>query len=81
MLRPAETMTGVLRYLDLDAGAAAVERVTGTGPEENSRFQQHKTSSSAEASIGRHQRDLNGALKQACEEAFTEALTAFGYAS
>jgi hypothetical protein len=81
VLRPTETMTGVLRYLDLDAGDTAVERLIGTGPEEQSRFQQHRTSSSAEASIGRYERDLNGALKQACEEAFSETLTAFGYAS
>ena len=81
VLRPAETMSGVLRYLGLDAGDGIVERVIGTGPEENSRFQQHKTSSSAQASIGRYQRDLNGALQQACEEAFSETLTAFGYAA
>lgn len=81
VLRPQETVAGVLEYLDLEVHHATVEKLVSTGPEETSRFQEHRTSSSAEASIGRYQRDLNGTLKQACEDAFSETLTAFGYSA
>jgi hypothetical protein len=80
ILQPEETLTGILGYLELDASREAVnDLLTATATADSKAFEQHRTSASAEASIGRWKRDLSASLQDACHAAFGEELTAFGY--
>jgi hypothetical protein len=77
--RPAETLTEILEYLELEASSEAVENMIGTASAETPNLKQHRTTPSVSASIGRWRRDLSPSLQRACEETFGELLGAFGY--
>jgi Sulfotransferase family len=80
MLQPAETLSGVLAYLDLDAGDDSVERMLASAGEALPGMERHRTTPDAAASIGRWRRDLEPDLLEACEHVAAGALEAFGYA-
>jgi hypothetical protein len=79
VLRPSETLEGVLEYLALDSSEATIETmlesVSGGDPD----MDWHRTSKNAQESVGRWQRELDPGLQQACELAFGAALETFGY--
>jgi hypothetical protein len=79
MLQPAQTLAGVLAYLDLDAGDDAVERMLASAGEALPGMERHRTTPDALASIGRWRRDLDADLLEACEQVAAGALEAFGY--
>jgi hypothetical protein len=78
---PAETLMGVLEYLDLEASTEIVEGMLQKASEETPDLKGHRTTPNLEASIGRWRRELNPSVQQACEETFGELLGAFGYSS
>jgi hypothetical protein len=80
MLQRAETLAGVLAYLDLDTGDDAVERMLASAGEALPGMERHRTTPDAAASIGRWRRDLDPDLLEACEHVAAGALEAFGYA-
>jgi hypothetical protein len=81
ILRPAETIEGINRYLGYEVppgtAEAMLDGLRARGPE----TERHSTSADAEASIGRWRRDLDPELQRACHEAFGEALEVFGYSA
>jgi hypothetical protein len=77
---PAETLTALLDYLEVDSSPAIIEEMLKAADEGTPQhFPQHQTSGSPEASIGRWRRDLDASLQGACEEAFAPVLAGFGY--
>jgi hypothetical protein len=78
ILRPEETLSELLHYLELDRSEAVVKQVMKRAQNPPG-AQQHQTAKSPTASIGRWQRDLSEELKVACEETLGPALAEFGY--
>jgi hypothetical protein len=76
---PRETMTGLLRYLDLDHSPETLDGLLHRASEETSELKQHKTSSSATSSIGRWKRDLTPPLQALCWKTVGDVLQKFGY--
>jgi hypothetical protein len=79
MRQPRETVEAILRYLDLDAGDAEVDRLVST-LEKSAGEAGHRTTESTSASLGRWRTDLEPKLQRVAEDTFGEALAAFGYA-
>lgn len=79
--RPRETLAGLLEYLGGDSREETVERILDEARRMTPDAQeQHRTTPSVEASIGRWRRDLEPELVLACQEAYADALADFGYA-
>jgi hypothetical protein len=89
---PAETLTGMLDYLELDSSPATVRKLVAQvlepkpQPEEridnrSDRWMaaEHRTRPDRMASIGRWRSEENGALGAVWEEAFGDVLVEFGY--
>ena len=79
MLDPAPTLTGLLEYLGLDAGAAAVGRMLESSGTQLPGMSKHRTTPDPQASIGRFRRDLDPALLEECERRLGGAMALFGY--
>jgi hypothetical protein len=77
--QPAETVEGVLAYLELESAPATVGALTRAMTEATPEMEAHRTTDDAEASVGRWRRDLGPDLQRLCESAFGPALEAFGY--
>jgi hypothetical protein len=77
---PERTTAGLLRDLQLPDSEGIVRTMLDDA-RQTSRVGQseHRTTSDAEASIGRWRRDLTPALQDACKDAFEDLLPAFGY--
>jgi Sulfotransferase family len=78
-MHPAETLTAILEYLELEASTEAVDSMLGIASAETRDLRLHRTTPNLSASIGRWRRDLTPSLQRACEETFGELLGAFGY--
>jgi hypothetical protein len=80
VLSPADTLRGMLEYLEVDSSPSIVKQMLDAADEGTPQnFPQHQTSGAPEASIGRWRRDLDPALQEACDEAFAPVLDGFGY--
>jgi hypothetical protein len=85
VLRPHETLAGLLDYLELDASEVAVDdlvavmRGASAGPGVDATVRMHRTSSDAAASVGRWRHDLDESLHAPCRETFSDLLEEFGY--
>ena len=81
VLDPAATLEGVLDYLGLERGAGVVsamrEPVLDSGPEGET----HRTTASADRSIGRWRADLSADLRARCQEELGPLLAQLGYES
>jgi hypothetical protein len=72
------TLQRIYAYLELDCDDDLLSRISTdltVAPE----VDQHRTSTSLDASIGRWRRDLSPQLQAACAVAFADLLEAFGY--
>jgi Sulfotransferase family len=76
--RPAETLQGILDYLGLERKPETIENMLRRASA-NSELDYHRTSGSAEESIGRWRRELPPSLRPVCEEALGDVLAEFGY--
>jgi hypothetical protein len=81
ILRPAETLTGLLEYLDLDAGASLVETMLDEATRPGELLDAHRTVSDPAQTIGRWRRDLPPALAEECNEILAPVLAEFGYST
>jgi hypothetical protein len=81
MLRPEETLTGLLSYLGVDSSDRALAAMLEHAAKRLPSMDKHRTTPDPVASIGRWKRDLSPELQRVCEEALGPALEAFGYAS
>jgi aryl sulfotransferase len=86
---PAAALSGVLAYLELDQSPATVEAALAAGSEEVLRLPgashepaevaAHRTAADGDSSVGRWRRESDQAFTAATQDAFGEALAAFGY--
>ena len=76
---PQATLSALLEYLEVDAGDPIVARMLAAMRSEMPELAEHRTSSDANASIGRWRTALDDELQQACARAFGVALETFGY--
>jgi Sulfotransferase family len=76
---PQATMSALLEYLEVDAADPIVARMLAATRSEMPELAEHRTSSDANASIGRWRTALDDELQQACARAFGVALETFGY--
>lgn len=76
---PRGQLERILRHLGLDVTAASLGSVLARASERTGDMAEHQTSVDSKASVGRWQREMSPALVAACEEAFGDALDAFGY--
>jgi hypothetical protein len=76
--KPVKTIIEALEYVGIAHDPGIVEQILQRSLEYNR--PDHRTSSSANNSIGRWKKDLPRSLRKSCEEAFGEALEKFGYA-
>ncbi len=79
IVKPQETLAGIFNYLGVEANAERVKTVIQAASQDDSRREQHGTTDTSLASIGRWQRDLSPALQAACERSFGDFLPTFGY--
>ena len=78
--RPHQTLATLFQHADLAADDATVEEVLRRGDELPAEQREwHMTAGGGPESVGRWRSDLSPALRRAAEEAFGEALAAFGY--
>ena len=77
--KPAETLSGLLGYLELDAGSKLVEQIVAEASQTDSQTRGHMTSASLEQSVGRWREPQDGALNSLCAEVFGDSLELFGY--
>jgi hypothetical protein len=78
--RPAEALEGLLVYLELDASAELVESMVAALSEGGDAATRHRTTDTADASIGRWRRDLDEGQQREFTRVLHEGLEAFGYA-
>jgi hypothetical protein len=81
VLRPAETLTGLLEYLELDADASLVETMLDEATQPGELLDAHRTVSDPTQTIGRWRRDLPPALAEQCNEILAPVLAEFGYSA
>jgi hypothetical protein len=79
ILRPAETLRGVLEQSGLGASDDLVAGALARAAEPAPGMDVHMTAADQRASIGRGQRELSPHLQQVCDEAFGDALAELGY--
>jgi hypothetical protein len=77
--RPREIAEGIVAYLELDSSQEVLEAMVASLTEKLPEMDWHRTTRSADSSIGRWREDLSDELKEASETAFRPALEAFGY--
>jgi hypothetical protein len=76
---PRETAERIVGYLELDASPGVLEDMIGSLTEKLPEIDWHRTTASADSSIGRWRRDLAPELRETSEAAFGPVLEAFGY--
>jgi hypothetical protein len=79
ILEPRETLTAILGFLDVDAGADAVSETLELANRPNELLDGHRTVSDPTQTIGRWRRDLPADLAAECNEILAPVLAAFGY--
>jgi hypothetical protein len=80
VLRPRETVTSLLQYLDLERSPQLVEDILSEAWGATKEFHVHGTSPDLEASVGRWRRHGDESFKTLCQETFGDLLADFGYA-
>ena len=81
VLEPKGTLRSLFSHLSLGRGDRLLELLLDTPSDERREEYRHGTSATAEASIGRWKKDLDGSQKRVCKEVFGEALATFGYST
>ena len=81
ILQPAQTLAGLLEYLELERSDETIDRLTHQREDKGGMDPVHVTSPSTSASIGRWRREQDTDLRKAIENAFTDLLPQFGYDS
>jgi hypothetical protein len=76
---PEATFRGILEFAQLEASDATVHRMLSDAVDERPGMATHRTSESAEASIGRHRRELEPELRDLIEREVGPAMIELGY--
>jgi hypothetical protein len=80
VLRPGDTVTSLLEYLELEASAPVVQEIVAAATAPSDDDGVHRTSGDPRESIGRWKTHGDAALNPLFEEVFGELLADFGYA-
>ncbi|PZS15351.1 MAG: hypothetical protein DLM57_12950 [Pseudonocardiales bacterium] len=78
--QPERILARVLAYLDLADDPARITAMLTAAITPTASMAEHRTTDTAQLSVGRWRTELEPAVLAACESAFGEALTFFGYA-
>jgi hypothetical protein len=81
ILTPAETLRGLLEFLEVDAGPGAVSGTLEAANQPRELLDQHRTVSDPIETIGRWRRDLPPELAEKCNEILAPVLEGFGYST
>jgi hypothetical protein len=79
VMRPEETIAGLLAHLGLDAGPAALAPMLASLSDRDSGSEGHRTVADPTRSIGRWREDLSEEVAAACAETLGPSLETFGY--
>ncbi len=79
--RPRQTLGAILEYAGVDASVSTVEAILAKASRETDESRGHRTSASAESSIGRWRTELSAAQREEVDRVLAKALDMFGYAS
>ncbi len=79
VLRPQETLSALLEYLELERSPQTVDRILRDSATETDEVRSHRTSRDPRESIGRWRREGSDSFRAFCSEAFGELLPEFGY--
>jgi hypothetical protein len=77
--RPRDTVAALVAYLGVDGSRQSVASMVDALQPADPESDWYRTTVTAEASIGRWQRDLSPPVLAACEDVFAPALERFGY--
>jgi hypothetical protein len=73
------TLERVLAYLQLDTDASVRDTIVARSQESTSSSRRHRTTASADASVGRWRRDLDESMQTLCNAAFADLIPELGY--
>lgn len=76
---PIDSLTKLLRYLDLDARPEVAAAMVRSARAETPELAGHRTSRDTASSVERWRRELAAELQMVCEETMGDTLEAFGY--
>ena len=79
ILDPAQALTGLLDYLELDSAPHTVAALVMQASQTTDKLAAHRTSAEAKASIGRWQRESDESLRELYATVFDDLLADFGY--
>jgi Sulfotransferase family len=79
VMRPAEVLTGVLEYLELEHDPATVKALMEAASMPSPAREEHRTTSDPRRSVGRWQHERDEAFRDFCNETFADELAEFGY--
>lgn len=79
ILRPEQSLTGVLDYLGIQSSPDRVKRLLKVASHDTPEMAAHRTTSSPENSIDRWKQDMDDSSKQLFDSMFGDILTEFGY--
>ena len=79
VLRPTETLTSILDYLELDSRSGRIHELLESASVATPEFVEHRTTDTATDSVGRWQRDLDADSLALCNDVFSSVLAEFGY--
>lgn len=78
--RPAETLRGMLAYLELADDGATVDGMLARASAENPEMRRHLTSRDVSTSIGRWRQSLSPSVQAVVNDVYADVLEEFGYA-
>ena len=81
ILRPADSLGGLLSYLGLPASTQVVGGMLDRASALDGPLANHRTTRDARGSVGRWRREMDPSLQRACEESLSQVLADFGYES
>jgi hypothetical protein len=79
VVNPIQTLTSIFEYCNIDSDLSTVEQLIKQASNDNDSLNNHRTTLSPKASIGRWRTDLAVDLQQICEEVIGDVLQKFGY--
>jgi hypothetical protein len=79
ILSPRDTVAALLDYLHLDRGDSAIDDMLARLTKKLPKWEAHRTTTNASASVGRWEHDLDAESREHCNEALGPMLEAFGY--
>jgi len=81
ILNPLDTLTKILKYLNVTGDAAVIERMIKTASKDTPEMKQHRTSGNPKDSIGRWRKHMDADTQNLFNQVFGDLLEEVGYES